>query len=54
LERSIVNVPRRESPHKLNGREIIQVDTGAILFIAAGAFSGLGTLISQRKNEAST
>jgi ATP-dependent protease Clp ATPase subunit len=42
-------MPGRESPHKLNGREIIQVDTGAILFIAAGAFSGLESYQPEKK-----
>lgn len=47
LEGTLVNVP--EKSRKMRGDTVV-VDTTNILFIAAGAFSGLDKIVQRRKN----
>ncbi|KAF6037709.1 hypothetical protein EB796_003971 [Bugula neritina] len=48
IEGTVVNVPEKS---KRLRSETIAVDTTNILFVASGAFSGLDSIISRRKNE---
>lgn len=49
LEGTVVNVP--EKARKTRQSDGVAVDTTNILFIASGAFTGLDSVISRRKNE---
>ncbi|KAL4227489.1 hypothetical protein ACF0H5_012933 [Mactra antiquata] len=48
LEGTIINVPEKNNK-KMRG-EAVAIDTTNILFIAAGAFSGLDKIVKRRKN----
>ena len=48
-----MNVPK-ESGRKMSGRETVAVDTSNILFVGAGAFTGLDSIIAKRVEEVGT